>query len=517
MVAAESKELQIAQFFTLPAGTDKEVAKVASDMQKQENFISYLPTFIKENGIPRWDKVFYKVGKKNISGIKQETASAARETMDDSGTQGLFFIPLQSTNENEIKGYVTCYKHNDSSYTYKLFNKDSLNALRPSSDTAKTKWLNAMSVFGFFEKNINGRDSILVEGSGRGYLKNAQLAISEADGNTAGRGVETLSFPSGNGCSYKMVVTETFTYLEIYENGMLTDVYSNYSVQVAVTVICTGNETPPPGIGGGGGGWNWYNYGTGGYFNSNSPVNGDYWWTNTLDGGVGGGSNGIPPTTDPCAEAAELAETVTNLSKKKVYNTSKTSIQNAGANGNEYSVTFGTDGSGIINASGISGGGGSSGTVNTGWPGAFADLHNHPNNEPPSNGDFYKLIDVNNNHPRYNIRMVVTPDGSVYALAIVDLAKANAFNNNYPPQDIGFGPDLPELLNDELIDLKNHAIGQGFDDLIAKEMALAFLLDKYNCGVALLKQDVDGKFKRIQTTETVNSNGIKIYNQANCL
>ena len=48
-------------------------------------------------------------------------------------------------------------------------------------------------------------------------------------------------------------------------------------------------------------------------------------------------------------------------------------------------------------------------------------------------------------------------------------------------------------------------------------MALAFLLDKYNCGVALLKQDVDGKFKRTQTTETVNSNGIKIYNQANCL
>ena len=164
-----------------------------------------------------------------------------------------------------------------------------MNALQPASDTAKTKWLNAMSVFGFFEKKINGRDSILVEGPGRGYLKNAQLEFSENKGNTAGRGESTLSFPSGSGCSYTMTVTETYTYLEIYVNGNLAGIYQNYTVQMAVSIICTGDESSSPSGGGGGGGWNWYNYATGGYFNSSSPVNGQYWWTNLIGGGGGGG------------------------------------------------------------------------------------------------------------------------------------------------------------------------------------------------------------------------------------
>ncbi len=70
-----------------------------------------------------------------------------------------------------------------------------MNALRPVGDTAKTNWLNAMAVFGFFEKNINGCDSILVEGQGRGYLKGAQLQFEEVNGNTAGREVASMSFP----------------------------------------------------------------------------------------------------------------------------------------------------------------------------------------------------------------------------------------------------------------------------------------------------------------------------------
>lgn len=173
-------------------------------------------------------------------------------------------------------------------YSYKLFNKDSLNTLQPVGDTAKTKLLNALALFSFFEKNINGLDSISVGSPVHGYMKNVQLEFSDNNGNTAGRGESTLSFPSGSGCSYTMVVTETYTYLEIYVNGDLASVYQNYSVQMAVTVICTGDETQAPG-GGGGGGWNWYNYATGGYFNSSSPVNGQYWWTSILGGGGGGG------------------------------------------------------------------------------------------------------------------------------------------------------------------------------------------------------------------------------------
>jgi len=127
----------------------------------------FITQLAKANGLPVWDKTFYNVGKKN-SDNKIKTATAAREVADSGGTQGMFFIPLRQQPGSDTSAYVTCYQHNDRTYSYKLFNCDSMNALRPVGDTAKTNWLNAMAVFGFFEKNINGCDSILVEGQGRG-------------------------------------------------------------------------------------------------------------------------------------------------------------------------------------------------------------------------------------------------------------------------------------------------------------------------------------------------------------
>jgi hypothetical protein len=48
------------------------------------------------------------------------------------------------------------------------------------------------------------------------------------------------------------------------------------------------------------------------------------------------------------------------------------------------------------------------------------------------------------------------------------------------------------------------------------EMALAFILEKYNVGVALLKQDDRGIFKRLITKEISYANGLKKYVANNC-
>jgi hypothetical protein len=47
-------------------------------------------------------------------------------------------------------------------------------------------------------------------------------------------------------------------------------------------------------------------------------------------------------------------------------------------------------------------------------------------------------------------------------------------------------------------------------------MAMAFILDKYNTGVALLKQDSNGNFKKLGTTETTQPDGSKSYTTNNC-
>jgi hypothetical protein len=49
------------------------------------------------------------------------------------------------------------------------------------------------------------------------------------------------------------------------------------------------------------------------------------------------------------------------------------------------------------------------------------------------------------------------------------------------------------------------------------EMAMAFVMEKYNMGIALLKQDNNGIFKRLNTVENTNNNGIPVsYTSNNC-
>lgn len=46
--------------------------------------------------------------------------------------------------------------------------------------------------------------------------------------------------------------------------------------------------------------------------------------------------------------------------------------------------------------------------------------------------------------------------------------------------------------------------------------AIAFVLDKHNAGITLLKQDSSGDFQSIQTQETTQANGTKTYTSIPC-
>lgn len=232
-------------------------------------------------------------------------------------------------------------------------------------------------------------------------------------------------------------------------------------------------------------------------------------------GDGGSGEDPPPPPPDPCTDVQPAANATTILSQNSSYTSAKSSIQ--GTNPNvEHSVTFGTDVNGNTTASSVTScTSPSTCTVNTNWPGAFADLHNHSNDLPPSPGDMYNLIGVNNNHSGYNTRMVVTPDGSVYALVILDLAVANAFKTAFPPVNIGYGPDFPSDIYVKFDEVKDQFMLQGLSPIIAEERAMSYVLDKYNTGIALLKQDSIGNFKRLKTDENT-SNGNTIYTANNC-
>ncbi|MEO6683837.1 MAG: hypothetical protein ABIN48_13525 [Ginsengibacter sp.] len=234
-------------------------------------------------------------------------------------------------------------------------------------------------------------------------------------------------------------------------------------------------------------------------------------------GGGGGGDAPSPdpdPQPDPCAEAKDASENATALSKTTKFNTKLNEIRNAyNQFGGEHSVAFGKDASGNIITSNIVQGGDNSATVPT-IQNRFADLHNHPTNIPPSSGDIYGFIDLAKNNPDYQ-RFITLPNGTVYALVITNLQKAIDFNLEYPrvpaPEGTTFEPDFPEIIDNEIRQMVQESNA-------SKEISISYILEKYNCGIALLKENSEGKFKRQNAKEgPPNQYGIKTFQKNDCL
>ncbi|MCH5597053.1 hypothetical protein [Niabella ginsengisoli] len=194
-------------------------------------------------------------------------------------------------------------------------------------------------------------------------------------------------------------------------------------------------------------------------------------------------------------------------------------IRNAEALDNkEHMISFGKDWSGKVIKSDAFAGNINNGSIPS-ISNRFADIHIHTDQSPPSSGDIYGFIDeviIDSNYIRY----VATPNGLMYALILTNKQSAINFNLKYPRRpgitvqnadgsSIKYQPTFPQILVDEFDQIK----GWGG---ASKELATAFLLAKYNTGVALLKEDDDGSFRRLITKETKDRNGNKIYTAYNC-
>jgi hypothetical protein len=236
------------------------------------------------------------------------------------------------------------------------------------------------------------------------------------------------------------------------------------------------------------------------------------------------GITGIPATlndkqllsTDPCEAAQAGVDASKLLSQTRFFSTVRNRVQMAGTDRHEHSITFGRDSVGGITTSPMTDGDATNGKVNSNWPGAFADIHNHLNDQPPSAGDVYNLIKINCSRHGYNTRFVVTPVGALYVLYIYDLEFAKDFTAKYPAEQLpGFSPRFPEPVFDDMDRITIYFEAKGVDKLIARENAMAFALNHYNSGLALLKQDGTGNFKKLQTEQKI-LHGKTMYVVNNC-
>lgn len=206
-----------------------------------------------------------------------------------------------------------------------------------------------------------------------------------------------------------------------------------------------------------------------------------------------------------CEDAKIPSEIATNISKGTKYTVAKSAIIGMN-NGVENGVVFGNV-NGNLEITGVQTGGSSSiENLTSSFSDPVADLHNHPNSNPPFPGDFYSLINARNKHSNYNTRYVITQDGTTYALIVTDPSAMNIFLQNYPPSIIldanGKHVNFPNELLQEWSELRNSFSLSG---------ALAFILNKYNSGIALTKMDSAGNFRAINIPTTQNADGTTNY------
>ena len=234
--------------------------------------------------------------------------------------------------------------------------------------------------------------------------------------------------------------------------------------------------------------------------------------TATYGCGPGWSGGGTPPSTDPCITAQPAISNVNALTQSNSFSQAAMNIHSANP-ALEHSVTFGKDATGNITASPMITGGPTTSTVDTNWPNAFADVHNHPSNSEPSEGDLYMIIGLSRSRPGWNTRIVHNKNGEVYALVVVDTAAAWRFRSNSYTTDSVYGPVLNTDIRDTIQEVSFYFRGQGETRLYSNERALAYMLDKYNAGVILLKKE-GAAFRRLRTS-TGSQNNTYIPNDCN--
>lgn len=318
------ESIEIEKFFKLPEHASHSLEAIVADLKKREEKHHFLNRYIAKNGYPLWGKAV-----SNLPVLMDNNGKQSNEE----GQSGVFFVPLQNEGNPAVSAYLVVYKINDSTIRYKSFNRSYIESANVQSDSTRQNAANLLSVFGYFEKEINNVPVFSVNAPYNLAYSDVDMHIGEIPGGRTS--VTSITFPSCRRVfeaditiTYPDGSTESGTYLVI-----INDCYE------------PGDNFPPPGndggpanwgtgfggaIGSGGAAGGTGGTGTGGngyYWDENCQCTAlDPWWTgnNTSISPEETWFNSLPLYTldlsglsaDPCA--AEIARDVTALTNSTI-------------------------------------------------------------------------------------------------------------------------------------------------------------------------------------------------------
>lgn len=269
------------RFLTLPDNAGDDLKGIVANLKKNEAKHPFLVQAIIANGIPEWKST---ISGRNLFASKDTRSTTA--SLPSTNGAPIYFIPLIDSNSNEIKSFLFCAKVGDSSYKYRMYNKEKILHETPNSIGSLSNGITLLGIFATFEQVMHNQNKIVYTYPWTTVYQNAYIRF---DNGISASNNRVNATAIGNPLQQKKANSDCW----ILRSQTITFGFSSYgSVSFEMVWrenICTGqaefiNIFP---IGGDGG-----SVGTGGGSGGSSGGSGDY------GGGYGGGGIGGDPGGD---------------------------------------------------------------------------------------------------------------------------------------------------------------------------------------------------------------------------
>lgn len=152
----------------------------------------------------------------------------------------------------------------------------------------------------------------------------------------------------------------------------------------------------------------------------------------------------------------------------------------------------------------------------------LAVAHTHPDGgyPAPSATDLYMLMDTYDDYYKTTLSFVYAADGSLYALQVTDPAALASFLANYPPganhDNVTHNFADHTALKSDYDNAYQTLLIQGMSPNEANEKAMAYVFDKYDAGITMLKADANHNFKAVAAKDAIDASGNPIIVTGNC-